>query len=141
MCGKKLDDNACKNVIRDLGRRLNVDPNLIVTRLMSEDDKDDMRNGELPINALKLHVELWIKAGLPDYAHGNNEPLTQVEGKNNTRQPENFKESIRDVKKEPVTPAPLIPPIPHNTWELRRPFIRSEENPLTVCQAVPHHDL
>jgi len=75
MCGKKLDDNTCKNIIRDLGRRLNVDPKLIVTRLLSEDDKNDMRNGDLPLNALKLHIEVWIKAGLPDYAHGLTEPM------------------------------------------------------------------
>jgi chaperonin GroEL (HSP60 family) len=77
MFGRKLDDNACKNIIRDLGRRLNVDPKLIVTRLFSEGDKNDMRNGDLPINALKHHIEVWIKAGLPDYAHGKNMPMKE----------------------------------------------------------------
>lgn len=77
MCGKKLDDNTCKNIIRDFGRRLNVDPKLIVTRLLSEDDKNDMRNGDLPLNALKLHIEAWIKAGLPDYSHGKDIPMKE----------------------------------------------------------------
>lgn len=138
MCGKKLDDNACKNIIRDLGRRLNVDPKLIVTRLLSEDDKNDMRNGDLPINALKLHIELWIKTGCPDYAHGSSEPLTQVEGKDNDRQPENLKESIRDSKKEKlVTPAPLVPPTPHSQWEYRKPFKRPEDNQTPVSEEEP----
>lgn len=139
---KKLDDNACKNIIRDLGRRLNVDPNLIVTRLLSEDDKNDMRNGDLPINALKLHIELWIKSGCPDYAHGSTEPLTQVEGKDNTRQQENLKESRRGVKKERiVTPAPLIPPKAHGQWEYRSPFIRPEDNRSIVSEEEEHLDL
>ena len=75
MCGQKLSDEACKNIIRGIALKHKVDPKLIVTRLLSPEDKDDMRRGELPIESLALHVELWIKAGMPDYAHGKTEPL------------------------------------------------------------------
>jgi hypothetical protein len=42
---------------------------------MSEDDKNDMRNGNLPRESLKLHVQIWKKSGYPDYAHGKTIPL------------------------------------------------------------------
>lgn len=72
---QRLTDDACKNIIRTIALKHKIDPKLIVTRLMSQEDKDDMRNGELPYQALDLHVEVWIKAGMPDYAHGLTEPM------------------------------------------------------------------
>jgi len=44
---------------------------------MSEEDKEDMRNGDVPMNVLDTHVAVWIKAGMPDYAHGKTEPLDE----------------------------------------------------------------
>ena len=75
MSERKLSDDACKRIIRRIALKHKIEPRLITTRLMSEDDKEDMRRGDLPMTALDLHVELWIKAGLPDYAHGKTEPL------------------------------------------------------------------
>lgn len=74
-----LSDKACVAIIKQLAKELAVEPKLITTRLMSEDDKNDMRNGDLPRESLKLHIELWKKAGYPDYAHGKTIPLAQEE--------------------------------------------------------------
>ena len=65
-----LSDKACKAIIIRVARKLNVEARLITTRLMSEDDKNDMRAGLLPIEALEAHVKVWIENGLCDYAHG-----------------------------------------------------------------------
>lgn len=47
---------------------------LISTRLLSEDDKQDMLRGDLPIEALECAVQCWKDAGMPDYAHGLTDP-------------------------------------------------------------------
>ena len=90
---RKLTDEACKNIIRRIALMHNIEPRLITTRLMSEEDKDDMRYGELPINALNLHVEVWIKAGMPDYAHGKTIPMAE----------ENSSVQIQAQRDEPIT--------------------------------------
>ena len=72
---RKLTDSECKDIIRRLGKRLNVEPRLITTRLMSEDDKNDMREGNLPVKSLEVHIRVWIENGLCDYAHGKTIPL------------------------------------------------------------------
>lgn len=64
----------CKRVLSKLGFKLGVSPSLIATRLLSEDDKQDMLNGDLPIEALECAVMLWKDAGMPDYAHGLTDP-------------------------------------------------------------------
>jgi hypothetical protein len=66
----RLTDKACKAIIIQIAKELDVEARLITTRLMSEDDKNDMRNGNLPRESLKLHVQIWKKSGYPDYAHG-----------------------------------------------------------------------
>ena len=78
---KHLTDEACKAIIRGIAKQFNIEPKLITTRLMSEEDKQDMREGNVPVPSLRLHVELWIKAGLPDYAHGKDIPLAQEQAK------------------------------------------------------------
>lgn len=108
---ERISDKICKEIIKTLAKKCNVDPKLIVTRLMSEEDKEDMRNGLLPIDSLELHVRVWIEKGMPDYAHGHSAESADVSD-----------------KRESVTPAPLIPPLSHNSWELREPFMRPEEN-------------
>ncbi len=42
----------------------------LATKLLSEDDKQDMLSGDLPIDSLECAVKMWIDAGMPDYAHG-----------------------------------------------------------------------
>ncbi len=78
---RRLTDVECKDIIRRLGKRLNVEPKLITTRLMSEEDKQDMREGNLPVKSLECHIRVWMAAGMPDYAHGKTEAL-QYEPKN-----------------------------------------------------------
>jgi len=72
---RKITDKACKDIIRTIGNKLGVDPKFIALRLLDENDKDDMRNGELSMSLLEAHVKAWIQKGMPDYAHGCTEPL------------------------------------------------------------------
>ena len=79
MLKRKLTDDACKKIIRMLASKYKINPRLIVTRLISEDDKNDMRSGNLPIEALETHIKIWIKNGMPDYVNGTTEPLASEE--------------------------------------------------------------
>jgi len=63
---RKLTDKACKDIIKDIARKYKIDPRLIVTKLLSGEDKDDMRAGLLPIASLDCHVRAWIENGMPD---------------------------------------------------------------------------
>lgn len=64
----------CQKIIFNVGLKFGVSPKLIATRLLSDDDKQDMLNNELPIEALECAVMLWKDAGMPDYAHGLTDP-------------------------------------------------------------------
>ena len=70
-----ISTKDCKIILGKLGKKFKVDPSLIATRLLSEDDKQDMRNGNLPIQALEIHIKLWMDSGMPDCAHGLDTPL------------------------------------------------------------------
>lgn len=70
-----LDDKTCEDIIKYVAKKLGIELKLIATRLMSEDDKNDMRNGELPIESLECHIKSWVQNGIPDYAHGLTEPM------------------------------------------------------------------
>lgn len=70
----RLTDDACKGIIRKISVQYSIDSKLIVTRLMNQNDKEDMRNGDLSMDVLDLYVSVWIKSGCPDYAHGLTEP-------------------------------------------------------------------
>jgi uncharacterized protein YaeQ len=65
----------CKKIISNMGWLCGVSPKLIATRLLSEDDKQDMLNGDLPAEALECAVKVWIENGMPDYANGNTDPM------------------------------------------------------------------
>ena len=73
----RLTDKACKAIIIGVAKKFNVEPKLITTRLMSEDDKNDMRDGNLSHESFECHVKVWIRAGMPDYVHGKTEPLAE----------------------------------------------------------------
>ena len=47
-----------------------VKAELISTRLLSKEDKDDMQNGIVPIDALITHVKVWMSNGMPEYSAG-----------------------------------------------------------------------
>lgn len=70
MRGPIRSDALCKEIIRFLAKRHKIDPKLIVTKLMSEDDKNDLRDGNLSENVFSKHIEVWIKKGCPDYRNG-----------------------------------------------------------------------
>lgn len=73
-CQTILSVEQCKDLLRLIGKKLCVKADLIATRLLSEDDKQDMLNGEVPIEALECHVKCWKDSGMPDYAHGLTDP-------------------------------------------------------------------
>lgn len=74
-----LTDQQCKSMLVKAGLKHGVSPSLISTRLMSEEDKQDMRAGLIDQQVLDLHVEVWIKNKMPDYAKGHISPYTQFE--------------------------------------------------------------
>lgn len=51
-----------------------VKADLISTRLLSKEDKQDMLNGLISDEALFVGVKCWMEAGMPDYAHGHTTP-------------------------------------------------------------------
>ncbi len=63
----------CKKILSKVGFKLGVSPNLIATRLLSDNDKKDMLEGDLSIVSLEEAVEVWRDNGMPDYAHGKTE--------------------------------------------------------------------
>lgn len=69
-----MTDEECKKVLFRCGIKYGVSPKLIALRLLSDDDKNDMREGLLPIASLECAIEAWIDAGYPDYAGGNSKP-------------------------------------------------------------------
>lgn len=74
---KPLTDSECKDIIRRLAKRHDVEARLVTTRLMSEEDKQDMREGNLSAKALDCHIKVWKENGMCDYAHGKTIPLAQ----------------------------------------------------------------
>lgn len=70
-----LTDKMCKKIIKKLGIEFGVCPRLIATRLLNDRDKDDMRVGDLSIEALKLQIRAWIECGMPDVANGKTTPM------------------------------------------------------------------
>jgi hypothetical protein len=57
-----------------IAKMLCVKAELISTRLLSKEDKDDMLNGLIPIETLILHVKVWMQNKMPDYANGHTDP-------------------------------------------------------------------
>ena len=54
---------------------------LISTRLLSKEDKQDMLNGLVPVETLMTAVKCWMAAGMPDYANGLTDPYKPPEPK------------------------------------------------------------
>lgn len=62
----QITKEECQKIIFNLGVKFGVSPRLIATRLLCEDAKRDMLNGEFPLESLECHVEVWKQAGMPD---------------------------------------------------------------------------
>ena len=84
-----------------MAKKLCVRPRLIVERLMSEEDKEDMRNGDLPIEALECHIRVWMDNGMPDYAHGLTMPLEEELRRKKYAFPAKAEESKEMVYRKP----------------------------------------
>lgn len=68
-----LTKEECKKILGRIGFKLGVSPNLIATRLLTDQDKLSMLEGELSIASLEESVKVWMANGMPDYAHGSSE--------------------------------------------------------------------
>lgn len=75
---KPLTEKERDSLIFKAAIEVGCPPAFISTRLLSKEDKLDMLNGDIPWEALLLHVQLWFKAGMPDYAHGKTEPYKKT---------------------------------------------------------------
>lgn len=73
--GKAQTKEECKKIISNMGWLCGVSPKLIAARLLSGEDKQDMLNGDLPIEALECAVRVWIENDMSDYANGHTEPM------------------------------------------------------------------
>ncbi|HBD7397092.1 hypothetical protein [Legionella longbeachae] len=45
-----------------------VSANYVLEHLLSNDDINDIADGNIPIETLKLHIELWMAKGMPHYS-------------------------------------------------------------------------
>ena len=71
-----LSDAECKSIISILCRKLCARAPLVTTRLLALEDKNDLRAGNLSIEALECGIRTWIQNGMPDYANGKNDPYS-----------------------------------------------------------------
>ncbi len=69
-----LTKQECQKRIFNVAIKLGVSPNLIATRLLSADDKQDMLNGLVPDDTLETAVKCWMAAEMPNYAEGDTRP-------------------------------------------------------------------
>ncbi|HWI48384.1 MAG TPA: hypothetical protein VNU45_09210 [Rummeliibacillus sp.] len=58
----------CKDLLRTIGKMLCVKAELISTKLLSSEDKQDMLDGVITDEALFFAVKGWMEAGMPDYS-------------------------------------------------------------------------
>ena len=40
----------------------------VIDHLLSENDEQDIINGQIPMGTLKLHIQVWIEMGKPHYS-------------------------------------------------------------------------
>lgn len=64
MSTKSLTKLECQKIIFNLGIKFGVSPKLISTRMLSPQDKWDMLNGDLSIEALELCVKSSMANGM-----------------------------------------------------------------------------
>ena len=69
-----LSVEQCKDLLRTVAKVMCVRADLISTRLLSADDKQDMLNGDITIDDLLIHVKVWKENGMCNYADGSGEP-------------------------------------------------------------------
>jgi len=79
--GQTLTIVQCQKMLFDIGIKIGVSPKLISTRLLSNEDKQDMLSGLLPVDCLVIGVRTWLAAGMPDYANGKFDPYKAFDDK------------------------------------------------------------
>lgn len=47
---------------------LEVTPQLVIDRLLSSEDEQDIINGLISVEMLKLHIRIWREIGMPYYS-------------------------------------------------------------------------
>lgn len=72
------EDNA-RRMLFNLGIKHGVSPKLISTRLLSQDDKNDILLGLISIDELDMAVKVWKAALMPDYANGHTDPYRPLQ--------------------------------------------------------------
>jgi hypothetical protein len=90
-----LSVEQCKDLLKIVGKMLCVRADLISTRLLSKEDKQDLMSGEISIETLMTHVKVWMSNGMPDYANGKTDPYKEPELKPKPKYWD-------DIKKAPV---------------------------------------
>ena len=83
-----LSVEQCKDLLKIVGKMLCVKAELISTRLLSKEDKEDMLAGKVSIESLVTAVRVWRDHGMPNYAEGSysrymppeNLPMRQYRG-------------------------------------------------------------
>jgi hypothetical protein len=64
-----------------ISKALCVKAELISTRLLSKEDKQDMLSGLVTVESLMTAVKCWMKSRMPDYANGHTDPYKPPEQK------------------------------------------------------------
>jgi len=64
MSTKPLTTDECKKILFNLGIEFGVSPRLISLRMLSAQDKCDMLNGDLTIDALRASIEVSKANGM-----------------------------------------------------------------------------
>jgi hypothetical protein len=60
---KTLTERECNSIIFQTAIKHGVNPKEISEKLLSDEDKQDMMNGELPVEVLEIAVLLWKECG------------------------------------------------------------------------------
>ncbi len=63
--------DQCKRIISKIAWKLGVSPNWIMAKLLDDNDKQDMMDGELTSEILELHVKRWLECDTPNYKDGS----------------------------------------------------------------------
>lgn len=70
-------ENSHKNIEEKIGLvdvvkkccdGLSVEAQQVIDGLLSSDDEQDIINGDVPVESLRLHIKLWVEAGKPHYS-------------------------------------------------------------------------
>ncbi len=77
-CQTILSVEQCKDLLRLIGKKHCVPARLISMLLLSEEDKNDMLLGNVPVEMLECAVKVWMSNGMPDYAHGLTEHTRRI---------------------------------------------------------------